>query len=194
MKSVWNTYFFSRPITASALFVLHCTYNGDNTRRVWFDLDNSKTQSITTTFKIRFSRNSQTFVWKRNFFFRRQALAKVSFDLQSTLTWNTLFRVCFNLNNLLTQSKKKLYLKFANREIRNFPYENPTFFVRQATPKILFVLHYNYTGHTPFRVWFGLDSSLTRSNRPIFKISYSRNSQSSVWNPYEILTFLIGQL
>ena len=96
---------FTRPIIANTLFVLDSTYNGDTTCRVWLDLDNSKTQSITTTFKFRFSRNSQIFVWKR-IFFRRQAIANIFFVLHSTYFRNTLFRVWFNLNNLLTQSKK----------------------------------------------------------------------------------------
>ena len=46
---------------------------------------------------------------------------------------------------------------------------------------MLFVLDSRYTGDTPYRVWFDLDNSLTRWNRPIFKILYSRSSQLSVW-------------
>ena len=66
-------------------------------------------------------------------------------------------------------------------------------FARQAIPKILFVLHSNDTGDNPYQIWFGLDSSSTRSNRSVFKIPYSRNSKSSVWNPYEFLTFSTRQ-
>ena len=62
------------------------------------------------------------------------------------------------------------------------PYEILSFFPRQAIPKILFVLHSNYTGDTPCRVWFDLDNTLTRWKRPIFKIPFPRNSKSSVWN------------
>ena len=81
----------------------------------------------------------------------------------------------------------------ANCEIRNFPYEKPAFLLGKLYQKF-FVLHSNYNNDTPYRVWFGLHSSWTRSNRPIFKIPYSRNSKNSVWNPYEILTFFTRQI
>ena len=44
------------------------------------------------------------------------------------------------------------------------------FFSRQAMTNILFVLHSTYTWHTPCRDWSDLDKSLTRRNRPTFKI------------------------
>ena len=59
---------------------------------------------------------------------------------------------------------------------------NTNFFPRQAIPKILFVLHFNYTCDTRCWVWFDLDNSLTRWKRPTFKIPFSRNSKSSIWN------------
>ena len=55
-------------------------------------------------------------------------------------------------------------------------------FPRQAIPKIVFALHSHYTGDTPYRVWFDLENSLTPWKRPFFKIPFSRNSISSVWN------------
>ena len=82
--------------------------------------------------------------------------------------------------------KKNYFLnsqKFALREIRKTPYENPIFFPRQAIPNTLFAVHSHYTGDTQYRVWFDLDNSLTRWKRPIFKIPFSRISNSSVWKP-----------
>ena len=49
------------------------------------------------------------------------------------------------------------------------------FFPRQAKEKILFALHYHYTGDTQCRVWFDLGNSLTRWKTIIFKIL--KNSQ-----------------
>ena len=86
--------------------------------------------------------------------------------------------------------KKNYFLnsqKFALREIRKIPYENPIFFPRQAIPNTLFALHCHYTGDIQYRVWFDLDNSLTRWKKEIFlklaKICNSRNSQNSVWKP-----------
>ena len=44
------------------------------------------------------------------------------------------------------------------------------FFPRQAKEKILFALHYHYTGDTQCRDWFDLGNSLTRWKTIIFKI------------------------
>ena len=73
-------------------------------------------------------------------------------------------------------------LKFAIREIRKIPYENPTFSLTRST-KNFFALHSRYTGDTPYRVWFDLDNSLTRWQKPFFKIPFLRNSQNSVRKP-----------
>ena len=78
---------------------------------------------------------------------------------------------------------KKNFFKI--RETHKVPYEirmKTNFFTRQAIAKILFVLHSNYTGNTPYRVWFDLDNSLTRWKSSIFKIRFSLKSQNSVWN------------
>ena len=42
----------------------------------------------------------------------------------------------------------------------------------QAIPTTFFALHSHYTGDTPYRVWFDLDSSLTRWKRTSFKIPF----------------------
>ena len=44
------------------------------------------------------------------------------------------------------------------------------FFPRQAIAKILSILHSRYKWDTPYRVLLDLGNSLTRRNRPIFKI------------------------
>ena len=77
--------------------------------------------------------------------------------------------------------KKDLFLKFLFRESQKVPHEILTFFLGKL-PENLFVLHSNYPGDTLCRVWFDLDNTLTRWKRPIFKIPFSRNSKSSVWN------------
>ena len=191
MKCVWNTNFFTRQATAKTFFLLHSNYKGNTPYWVWFGLDNSKTQSLASTLKIRYSRNSQISVWKPKFC--RQAIAKVLFVLHCTFTGDALFRVWFNLNNLLTQWKKPIF-KIPYSRILKSSVWNTNFFTRQAIAKIPSVQHSSYTGDTPGPVSFHLDNSMTQSKRTIFKICYSRNSKSSVWNAYEILTFLLGKL
>ena len=66
-------------------------------------------------------------------------------------------------------------------------------FPRQAITKIRFLLHPTYTVYTPFHVWFNLNNFLTQWKRTIFKTPYSWNSKTSVWNPYEMLTFFTRQ-
>ena len=67
--------------------------------------------------------------------------------------------------------KKKFFLnsqKFAIHENRKIPYEDPKFFLGKLYH--FFALHFHYTSDTPYRVWFDLDSCLTRWKRIFFKI------------------------
>ena len=48
----------------------------------------------------------------------------------------------------------------------------------------------HYTGDTPHRVWFDLDSSLIRRKRPFLKFLLREVQKIS----YEILTFFLGKL
>ena len=177
--SVWKTNFFPRQAIPKILFVLRSRYPWNTPYRVWFDLDNSLTLSKRPIFEIRYLRNSQISVWKTNFF-PRQAIPKILFVLRSRYPWNTPYRVWFDLDNSLTLSKRPI---FEIRYLRNSQISvwKTNFFPRQAIPKILFVLRSRYPWNTPYRVWFDLDNSLTRSKRPIFEIRYLRNSQISVW-------------
>ena len=177
--SVWKTNFFPRQAIPKILFVLHSRYTWDTPYQVWFDLDNFLTRRKRPIFKIRYLRNSQISVWKTNFF-PRQAIAKFLFVLDFRYTWDTPYRVWFDLDNSLTRRKRPF---FKIRYLRNSQISlwKTNFFPKQAIPKILFVLHSRYTWDTPYRVWFDLDNSLTRRKRPIFKIRYLRNSQISVW-------------
>ena len=163
------------------LFALDSRYIRDTLYRVWFDLDNSLTPWKRPIFKIRYSRNSQISVWKPNFF-PRQAIPKNLFALDSRYSWDTPWRVWFDLDNSLTPWKRPI---FKIRYSRNSQISvwKPKFFPRQAIPKNLFALDSRYSWNTPCRVWFDLDNSLTPWKRPIFKIRYSRNSQISVWKP-----------
>ena len=71
--------------------------------------------------------------------------------------------------------------KFAIREIRKIPYENP-FFPRQAIPTVFgFTLSLHRWYSIPRLVWFG--QLLNPMKKPIFKVLFSRNSKSSIWKP-----------
>ena len=155
------------------IFSLYFTYTGNTTCQLWFDLDNSKTRSLTTIFKFHYSRNSKSSIWNNNFF-TRQNIAKTLFVLDFTYTEDTTCPVWFVLYNSKTQSIATIFKIFFSRNSQISVWK-PYFFARQANPKILFVLRSNYAGDTPCRVWFDLDNSLTRWKRPIFKIL--KNSQ-----------------
>ena len=62
---------------------------------------------------------------------------------------------------LLDSMKKTYFKKFLFREIQKVPYEKLIFSLA-AKPKIFFVLHSNYTGDTPYQIWFDLNSFLAR--------------------------------
>ena len=125
---------------------------------VWFEqlLDPIKK----SYFKIPFFREIQNSVWKIKFF-PRQAILKILFVLHSNYTGDTPCRVLFDLNNTVTRWKRPIFKIPFSRNSKCFVW-NTNFFPRQAIPKIIFVLHSNYTGDTPCRVWFDLNTSLTR--------------------------------
>ena len=95
-SSVWKTKFFPRQAKPKILFALYSHYTGDTPYRVCFDLDNSLTRWKRPIFKIPFSRNSKSSVWKTKFF-PRQAKPKILFALYSHYTGDTPYRVCFDL-------------------------------------------------------------------------------------------------
>ena len=97
-------------------FALHCHYTRDTPYRVWFGLDNSLTRWKRPIFKIPFSRNSKSSVWKTKFF-PRQAKPKILFALHSHYTGDTAHRVWFDLDNSLTRWKKII---FKNLKISQF--------------------------------------------------------------------------
>ena len=70
----------------------------------------------------------------------------------------------------------------------------PNFFPRQAIAKFFFVLKSSYPWDTRHRVWFDLDNSLTRWNRPIFKNYLKLIFRNNRKFPYEKLTFFLGKL
>ena len=98
------------------------------------------------------------------------------FALHSHYTGDTPYRVWFDLDNSLTRWKRIIFKILKNSQFAKFAKSRMKncFFPRQALPKF-FALHSHYTGDTPYRVWFDLDSSLTRRKRIIFKIL--KNSQ-----------------
>ena len=168
---------------------LHSHYPVDTAYRVGFDLDNSLTRWKRIIFKI--LKNSQfakfAKIRMKTHFFLGKLYPKYS------LLYTVITLVILNAEFGLIWTnpwpdEKELFLKFSKfaiREIRKNPYENP-FFPGQSIPKILFALHCYYTGYTQCRVWFDLDKSLTRWKRIIFKIlkiRNSANSQNSAWKP-----------
>ena len=91
-----NPTFFPKQAKPKTLFALYSHYTGDTPYRVCFDLDNSLTRWKRPIFKIPFSRNSKSSVWKTKFF-PRQAKPKILFALYSHYTGDTPYRVCFDL-------------------------------------------------------------------------------------------------
>ena len=73
-----KTKFFPKQAKPKILFALYSHYTGDTPYRVCFDLDNSLTRWKKLIFKIPFSRNSKSSVWKPNFF-PKQAKPKIFF-------------------------------------------------------------------------------------------------------------------
>ena len=106
--SVWKPNFFPSQAIPKILFVLQSSYPWDTWYRVWFTLDNSLTRRKRPNFKIRYLQNSQTSVWKPNFF-PRQAIPKILFVLQSSYPWDTRYRVWFTLDNSLTRRKRPIF-------------------------------------------------------------------------------------
>ena len=104
-------------------------------------------------------REIQSSVWKIKFF-PRQAILKILF-LHSNYTGDTPCQVLFDLNNSVTRWKTPVFKIPFSRNSKSFVWNN-NFLPRQAIPKILFFFHSKYTGDTPCRVWFDLNTSLTR--------------------------------
>ena len=151
---------------------------------IWFGqlLDPMKNSFLSNSFFAKFKSS----VWKTNFFLGN---LYQKFFLFYTLITLVIFHSKFGLIWTITwPDENELFLKFAkiciSRNSQNTVWK-PNFFPRQAVSKILFALHSHHTGDTSCRVWFDLDSSLTRWKRALFKIHFSRNSKV----PYEKLTF-----
>ena len=83
--SVCKPNFFSRQAKPNTLFAVHSQYIGDTQYRVWFDLDNSLTRWKRPIFKIPFSRNLKSSVWKPIFFLGK--LYRQIFCITLSLHW-----------------------------------------------------------------------------------------------------------
>ena len=154
-----KTQFFSEPSYTNNVFVLHSHYTGDTPYRVCFDLDSSLTRWKRPFFKIPFSRNSKSSVWKPNFF-PRQAKPKKFFALHFHYTGDTQFRVWFDLDNSLTRWKRFFFFK-KNSKIRNSRNSQtsvwkPIFFIDKLYQQVFcstLSLHWWYSMLR--LVWFG---------------------------------------
>ena len=123
-----KTHFLAGQAIPKILFVLRFNYTGDNPCWFWLICKApwpDEKDLFLKFLKIRNSRNSQNSVWRTNLL-PRQAIAKILFLLHSTYTGDTPFQVWFNLDNFLIQSKITIFKIRSHREIRKFPYENPT--------------------------------------------------------------------
>ena len=183
-NSVWKPNFFPRQAIPSTLFDVHCHYTDGTQYRVWFYLDNSLTRWKRSFLNFLFREIQKVPYEILNFF--RKRYTKNFFCFTLSLHWWYCTSSLVWVGQLLVPMKKNYFLnsqKFALREIRKTPYENPIFFPRQAIPNTLFDVHCHYAGGTQYRVWFYLDNSLTRWKRPIFKIPFSLNSKSSKRKP-----------
>ena len=179
---VWKPNFFPRQAIQKLLFALQFHYTGDTPCRVWLDLDNSLTRWKRPIFKIPFSQNSKSSVWNSNFF-AGQAIPQILFALHCHYTVDTQYRVWFDLDNSLTRWKKNYFWnsqKFAIRDIRKIPYENPNFFLGKLYQNFCFTLSLHWWYSILRLVWFG--QLLNPMKKTFFKILFSRNSKSSVWN------------
>ena len=105
-----------------------------------------------------------------------------------SLHCDTPYRVSLDLDNTLTRWKRPIFKIPFSQSSKSFVWK-PNFFPMKAIQKLLFALHFHYTGGTPCHVWLDLDNSLTRWQRPIFKTPFSQNSKKSVWNS----NFFAGQ-
>ena len=184
-NSVRKSKFFPRQAIPKHLLALHSHYFGDTPYCVWFDFDNSLTRWKRPIFKIPFSRNSKSSVWKPNLF-PRQAKPKTLFELHCLFTGDTQCRVWFHLDNSLTRWKRIIFEILKNLQFAKFAkFRMETiFFPRQAMPTT-FSLHTLLTMailNTEFDlIW----TSPWRDEKELFlkfsKVPNSRNSQNSVW-------------
>ena len=194
-NSVWKIIFFPRQNIPKFLFALHSHYTGDTPYRVRFDvdnslpdekdlflkflytgdtpyrvrldLDNSLTRWQRPIFRIPFSQKSKSSVWNSNFF-AGQAIAQILFALHCHYTFDTQYR---DLDNSLTRWKIPFFKILFFCEIQKVPYVILTFFP-DTVYQNFFALHSHYTVDTPYRIWFGLDNSLTRWKIPILKFIF----------------------
>ena len=112
-----------------------------------------------TFFRVPFSRNSKSSVWNTNFI-SGQGIP-IFFALHCQYTVDTQYRFWFDLDNSLTRWTRTIFKnrkKFAIREIRKIPYENPSF-SRMKTQFFLnsfcFTLSLHWWYSIPSLVWFG---------------------------------------
>ena len=79
----------------------------------------------------------------KNQLFSRQAIPKIRSVLHSEYTWDTPFRVWFDLNNSLTRWKRPIFKINCSRNSQ-IPYEKLTFFLGKLYQNFIFF----YTLHT----------------------------------------------
>ena len=122
-------------------------------------------------FAIRETQKPQFYVWKTKVLGKLQ---KNYFWFTPWLEWWYSITTLVWFEQLLQPMNKNQLLKFANREIRKVPYENLNFFLGKLYQKTLFVLHSNYNGDIPCRLWFDLNNFLSQWERPFYQNTSSK--------------------
>ena len=120
LGKLYQNFFLFYPLIT--LLIFHIKYG-----LIWTTPSPDEKELFLNFAKIRNSRISQNSVWKPNIFLR-QAIPKTLFALHFHYTGGTPHRVWFDFDNSFTRWKRiisKFRKKFAIRETRKIPYENP---------------------------------------------------------------------
>ena len=187
-NSVWKPIFFLGKLYQQ-IFALHSHYTGDTLYRVSLVLDKSLTRWKRTIIKIPFSQNSNSFVWKPNFF-PMQAIQQLLFALHFHYTGDTPCRVWLDLDNSLTRSflmKKNFFKILKNSQfakLAKFRTKTQFFFLGKLYRN--FFLLYTFITLVILHTKFGfIWTTPWPDEKELFlkfsKIPISRNSQNSVW-------------
>ena len=173
-----NSFLLYTPIT---LVILHTEFG-----LMWTTPWPDEKQLFLNFSKFRNSRNSQNSVWKTIFLLGE--LYQQLFCFTLSLHWWYSIPSLVWFGQLLNPMKKQLFLELSKiRNSRNS--QNSVWkliFFLGKLKKILFALHYHYTGDTQCRIWFDLGNSLTRWKTIIFKIL--KNSQFAKFAKFPMKT------
>ena len=179
-------------------FALHSHYIGDTPYPDWFDLDNSLTRWKKPIFKIPFSRNSQKFRTKTQFF---SEASSNNFFLLYTLITLLILNIEFGLiwTTPWPAEKKLNFSKIRNSRNSQNSVWKPNFFLGKLYQYFFcLTLSLNWWNSIPRLVWFGQLLNPMKKNlflkllfREIRKIPYE-NSVFSRGQLYQFFCFTLS--